>query len=103
MVRSPTGCLPSNSSRCRSKKARREIRLPLRLPNWRGHSYLLTSIHAAPLISTRVVGPDPHLFGHRLALDDEQPPAMHEQMIDLAHASGAIVLRLGVIFEPQVV
>ena len=62
-----------------------KLRLPLRLANWRGHSHLLASVHAAPLISARAVGLDPHFFGHRLALDDKQPPAMHEQMIDLAH------------------
>ena len=103
MVRSPIGSLAEQFFPVSLQERPQKIRLPLRLPNWRGHSQLLASVHAAPLISTRVVGPDPHLFGHRLALDDEQPPAMHEQMIDLAHPDGAIVLRLGVIFEPHIV
>ena len=82
----PDRCPPTQFLPVLLQERPQKLRLPLRLANWRGHSDLLASVHAAPLISTRAVGPDGQFFfGHRLALDDKQPPAMHEQMIDLAH------------------
>ena len=60
-------------------------------------------VHTIPLVTPRAVGPDANLLRHQLALDDEHPPAMHDQVIDLAHPGRTIVFRLLRIFEAQTV
>ncbi len=80
-----------------------KLRLAPRLLDRGGHPYLPALVHAAPLIPARVIGPDSYLLRHRLALDDEHPPAMHDQVIDLAHPGRAVLLGLLAILEPQTV
>ncbi len=80
-----------------------KIRLPLRLLDWRRHTKLLAVVSPGPLVSAGAIISDPHFFHHRLALDDEEPPAMHQQMIDLTTSSGAIVFWLIEILKPQAV
>ncbi|MCY3793043.1 MAG: hypothetical protein OXG51_01545, partial [Gammaproteobacteria bacterium] len=58
-------------------------------------------IHPTPLVTAGSIGPYAHLFRCRLALNDEHSPTMHEQMVDLTDACGAILFRLLWIFDPK--
>ena len=77
--------------------------LPLRLLNRRRHPCFLAQRYPAPFIAARAIRAHPDLLRYRLALDDDHSPAMHDQVIDLADPGGAILLRLRVIHEPQIV
>jgi len=83
------------------QKIAHELRLPLRLANRRRHPDFQSTIHPTPLVTAGSIRPYAHLFRCRLALNDEHSPTMHEQMVDLTDACGAIPFRLLWIFEPK--
>ena len=94
---------PNKFFRMLVQELSKELRLPPRLLNWRGHSRLAVVVDTGPLISSRAIRPHLYLSCHGFALDDEEPKAVYEQVIDLAHSGGVIVLWLGGVLEPQAV